>query len=200
MHLIMSPPSPYARKCRVMLRETGLIERVEEVQVSSSPLKSAAEILAANPTGKIPALVRADGPAIYDSRVITRYLDDQADAGLYPARSLYELLTLEATADAIMDATVGMVYETRLRPDTQQSPEWLEAQWGKAERAIAAINSRWMSHLTGPLNAAHIAVGCALAYVDLRHGHRNWRAGNETLANWQAEFAARPSMVDTNPA
>lgn len=199
MHLIMSPPSPYARKCRVMLRETGLIERVEEVQVSSSPLKSAAEILAANPTGKIPALVRADGPAIYDSRVITRYLDDQADAGLYPARSLYELLTLEATADAIMDATVGMVYETRLRPETQQSPEWLEAQWGKAERAIAAINSRWMSHLTGPLNTAQIAVGCALAYVDLRHGHRNWQAGNETLADWQAEFAARPSMVDTNP-
>ncbi|WP_296421273.1 glutathione S-transferase [Pseudooctadecabacter sp.] len=200
MHLIMSPPSPYARKCRVMLRETGLIERVEEVQVSSSPLKSAAEILAANPTGKIPALVRADGPAIYDSRVITRYLDDQADAGLYPARSLYELLTLEATADAIMDATVGMVYEVRLRPETRQSPEWLEAQWGKADRAIAAINSRWMSHLTGPLNAAQIAVGCALAYVDFRHADRNWQAGNETLAKWQADFAARPAMVETNPA
>lgn len=200
MHLIMSPPSPYARKCRVMLRETGLIERVEEVQVSSSPLKSAAEILAANPTGKIPALVRADGPAIYDSRVITRYLDDQADAGLYPARSLYELLTLEATADAIMDATVGMVYEVRLRPETRQSPEWLEAQWGKADRAIAAINSRWMSHLTGPLNAAQIAVGCALAYVDFRHADRNWQAGNETLAKWQADFAARPAMVETDPA
>lgn len=200
MHLIMSPPSPYARKCRVMLRETGLIERVEEVQVSSSPLKSAAEILAANPTGKIPALVRADGPAIYDSRVITRYLDDQADAGLYPARSLYELLTLEATADAIMDATVGMVYEVRLRPETRQSPEWLEAQWGKADRAIAAINSRWMSHLTGPLNAAQIAVGCALAYVDFRHADRNWQAGNEMLAKWQADFAARPAMVETNPA
>ncbi|SLN34684.1 glutathione S-transferase [Pseudooctadecabacter jejudonensis] len=200
MHLIMSPPSPYARKARIMLRETGLIDRVEEVQVTSSPLKSAAEILAANPTGKIPALVRADGPALYDSRVITRYLDDQADAGLYPSHALYEVLTLEATADAIMDATVGMVYETRLRPEAQQSPEWLEAQWGKADRAIAAINARWMSHLTGPLNAAQIAVACALSYVDFRHGHRNWQAGNDALAKWHGEFAARPSMIDTDPA
>ena len=199
MQLIMSPPSPYARKVRVLLRETGLIERIEELQVSTTPLKSAPEILAANPLGKIPALVRDDGPAIYDSRVITRYLADNAGTTLYPASSLYEVLTLEATADAIMDATVGMTYEVRLRPDAQQSPEWLDAQWGKAERAIAAINARWMSHLQGPLNMAQIAVSCALAYVDLRHDARNWRAGNETLAAWQAEFAARPSMVETDP-
>lgn len=200
MQLITAPPSPYARKARVVLRETGLIDRVEEIDVASSPLKSAPEILAANPTGKIPALIRADGPAIYDSRVITRYLDDLADANLYPTASLYEVLTLEATADAIMDATVGMVYEMRLRPEAQQSPEWLDAQWGKAARAIAAINSRWMSHLRGPLNAAQIATSCALAYLDLRHDARDWRKDNEALAAWQAEFEARPSMIQTNPA
>jgi len=162
MQLILSPPSPYARKIRVLLRETGLIDRVEEVQVSTSPVNSAAEAIAANPTGKIPALIRADGPAIYDSRVISRYLDDMADANLYPKTSLYEVLTLEATADAIMDASVGMTYEMRLRPEAQQSPEWLDAQWNKASRAVAAINGRWMSHLTGPLNAAQIATSCAL--------------------------------------
>lgn len=200
MQLIMSPPSPYARKVRVLLRETGLIDRVEEVQVSTSPVASASEAIAANPTGKIPALIRADGPAIYDSRVITRYLDDMADTKLYPPASLYEVLTLEATADAIMDACVGMTYEVRLRPEAQQSPDWLDAQWGKAERAIAAINARWMSHLQGPLNAAQIAVSCALAYVDLRHDARDWRRGNDALAAWQAEFAARPSMQGTAPA
>ena len=200
MQLIMSPPSPYARKARVVLRETGLIDRVEEVQVSTSPMNSAAEILAANPTGKIPALVRNDGPAIYDSRVITRYLNDKANADLYPARALYEVLTLEATADAIMDAAIGMVYEMRFRPEAQQSPEWLDAQWGKAERAIAAVNSRWMSHLNGPLNAAQIAISCALAYVDLRHDARGWRTGNDALAAWQETFSARASMVDTSPA
>jgi len=169
MQLIMSPASPFVRSVRVLLRETGLIERVDEVAVATTPMASAAEALAANPTGKIPALTREDGPAIYDSRVISRYLDDMADANLYPKTSLYEVLTLEATANAIMDATVSMAYEVRLRPEAQQSPDWIEAQWGKAERGIKAINARWMSHLNGPLNAAQIAVGCALGYVDLRH-------------------------------
>ncbi|AKS47612.1 glutathione S-transferase [Octadecabacter temperatus] len=197
MKLIMSPPSPFARKARVLLRETGLIDRVEEVQVSSTPLNSAQEILVANPLGKIPALIREDGPAIYDSRVITRYLDDMADSGLYPTTSLYEVLTLEATADELMVVTVGMIYGERYRED---APDWTEAQWGKAARAIAAINSRWMSHLNGPLNMAQIAVSCALSYVDLRHDARNWRHGNEALANWQAEFENRDSMQATKPA
>lgn len=199
MKLLMSPPSPFARKARVLLRETSLIERVEELHISSTPLNSASEIVAANPLGKLPALVREDGPAIYDSRVITRYLDDIADANLYPKISLYEILTLEATADAIMDATVGMTYEMRLRSDTQQSPDWIDAQWSKAERAIAAINTRWMSHLNGPLNMAQIAVSCALSYVDLRHDARHWRHGNETLAAWQADFEARDAMQATKP-
>ena len=156
----------------------------------------AQEIIAANPLGKIPALIREDGPAIYDSRVITRYLDDMADAGLYPTTRLYEVLTLEATADAIMDVTVGMIYGQRFRDD---APEWAEAQWGKAARAIAAINSRWMSHLNGQLNMAQIAVSCALSYVDLRHDARNWRHGNEALAKWQAEFEDRDAMQATKP-
>ncbi|MCW1951081.1 MAG: glutathione S-transferase [Octadecabacter sp.] len=196
MKLIMSPPSPFARKARVLLRETGMIDRVEEIEVSSTPLNSAPEILAANPLGKIPALIREDGPAIYDSRVITRYLDDMADSGLYPTTSLYEVLTLEATADELMVVTVGMIYGERFRED---APEWTEAQWGKAARAIAAINSRWMSHLNGPLNMAQIAVSCALSYVDLRHDARNWRHGNEALANWQAEFENRDAMQATKP-
>ncbi|MGJ8612055.1 MAG: glutathione S-transferase family protein, partial [Octadecabacter sp.] len=165
---------------------------------ASSPLNSPAEILAANPTGKIPALIREDGPAIYDSRVITRYLDDISDAGLYPTTSLYEILTLEATAEAIMEAAIGITYDARFRPD-MQSPDWTEAQWGKAARAIATINTRWMSHLKGPLNMAQIATSCALAYVDLRHDARNWRDGNDTLAAWQAEFEARDAMQSTKP-
>lgn len=199
MQLIMSPASPFVRSVRVLLRETGLIDRVDEVQVATSPMASAAETLAANPTGKIPALTRADGPAIYDSRVIMRYLDNMADANLYPNTSLYEVLTLEATAIAIMDATVSMAYEVRLRPETQQSPDWIEAQWGKAARGIEAINARWMSHLKGPLNAAQIATSCALGYIDLRHDGRNWRKGNDALAKWQAEFETRESMVATKP-
>lgn len=199
MQLLISPASPFVRKVRVLLREANLMDTVEEVAVSTTPMNSASEVVAANPMGKIPALIRADGPAIYDSRVITRFLDDHAGAGLYPQSRIWEILTLEATADAIMDATVAMSYETRLRPADQQSADWVEAQWAKAARGIAAVNSRWMSHLSGPLNIGQIGMACALSYVDLRHDARGWRNGNEALAAWHAEFAARDSMVTTKP-
>jgi glutathione S-transferase len=129
--------------------------------------------------------------------VITRYLNDVAGADLYPQSRIWEILTLEATADAIMDATVSMAYEKRLRPEGEQSPTWIEVQWGKAARGISAINDRWMSHLTGPLNIGQIGVACALSYVDLRHDARGWRNGNDQLAEWHENFCKRESMLAT---
>lgn len=198
MQLLISSASPFVRKVRVLLRETGLIDTVEEVDVSTTPLASDPTVIAANPMGKIPALVRNDGPALYDSRVITRFLNDHAGATLYPEGRLWEVLTLEATADAIMDAAVTMTYEMRFRPEAQQSPEWLDAQWAKIARGVAAIDARWMSHLSGPLNMGQIAVACALSYLDLRHAARGWRDSNTAVADWYAGFAARDSMTATS--
>ena len=199
MQLLISPASPFVRKVRVLIREADLLSQVEEVEVSTTPLASDPRVVAANPLGKIPALIRGDGPAIYDSRVITRFLDDHAGAGLYPATGLWDILTLEATADAIMDAAVTMTYEARLRPAAQQSSDWVEAQWGKVHRSVAAVNSRWMSHLAGKLTMCQIGVACALSYLDLRHDSRGWRDGHPALADWHAAFCQRDSMIATAP-
>ena len=199
MKLLMSPPSPFVRKVRVVIRETGQLDAIEEVAVTTSALDTHPGLMAANPLGKIPALIREDGPAIYDSRVITRYLDARVGAGLYPEARLWEILTLEATADGIMEAGVLMVYEGRLRPEAQQSPQWVEAQWGKLSRSLDAVNARWLSHLAGPLNMGQIAIGCALGYLDLRHDARGWREGRDALAAWFADFSQREAMIDTRP-
>lgn len=199
MKLITADASPFARKLRVMLHETGQMEAVEMLTVATTPINTAPEVAAANPTGKIPALIREDGPAIYDSRVIARYLDARFDAGLYPDARLWETLTLEATADAIMDAAVLVTYETRLRPEDKVFDGWMDAQWDKISRSVAAVNARWMSHLAGPLDMSHIAIGCALAYLDFRHDARDWRKGNEALADWFAAFSERESMKETAP-
>lgn len=200
LQLIHSPASPFVRKVNVTLAETGQTDDVELVRVKTTPVATADEAAAANPLGKIPALVRPDGPAIYDSRVICRYLVARAGADLYPEERLWDVLTLEATADGILDAAVLAVYERRVRPEEIVSEAWIEAQWGKVTGALDAINERWMSHLFGPLDMGQIAVGCALGYLDFRHGDRNWRQGRDGLAGWYAEFAKRDSMLATMPS
>jgi len=199
MQLLYSPTSPFVRKVRVVLIETGQDGDVELVPVSTTPLAPAPEVAAQHPVKKIPALIRPEGCTLYDSRVICRYLDSRAGSKLYPESHVWETLTLEATGDAIMEAAVLMVYELRQRPEDKQDHGWLDAQWGKIENALDALNARWMSHLAGPLDAGQISVGCALGYLDFRHGDRGWRHGRDALDDWFAVFAERPSMTATIP-
>ena len=199
MKLIAAAASPFVRKTRVVLIETGQAEEVEVEMIAASPLALNEDLNAANPLAKIPVLIREDGPAIYDSRVICRFLNDRALGPLYPTSRQWEVLTLEATGDAIMEAAVAMTYERRLRPEKEQSTAWIEAQWGKIDRTLDALENRWISHLSGPLDISHIGVGCALSYIDFRHGDRGWRAGRPALAAWHETFEARPSMQATLP-
>jgi glutathione S-transferase len=200
MKLYYAPTSPYVRKVMVLLEETGQKADVELINVATTPVTADPALLAKNPLAKVPALERPDGPTLYDSRVITAYLDARGGDKLYPAGARrWDTLTLEATADGILDAALLMVYETRLRPEDKRMPEWVEGQWDKVARSISALDTRWMSHLNGPLDMGQIAVACALGYIDFRHGARAWRKGNDGLAAWYAEFESRPSMQSTVP-
>lgn len=199
MKLISASASPFVRKVRVLIHETGQDDDIDLLDVKTSPVATSDDVKAANPVGKIPALIRPDAPALYDSRVICRFLDARAKAGLYPESMLWDVLTLEATADGIMDAAVLVTYEGRLRAPEIQDDNWREAQWEKVARSISALNTRWMSHLAGPLDMGQIAVGCALGYLDFRHDARQWRRGNDALATWYESFAERDSMKVTVP-
>lgn len=200
MRLYHSPTTPFGRKVMVLLIETGQAGDVEVVSASGTPLEPGTQPLDVNPLGKIPALALDDGTALYDSRVICRFLDDRAGAGLYPPPPrLWQTLTLEATADGILEAAVLIVYETRLRPEQLRFTPWVEGQWAKIARALDALETRWQDHLSGPLDAGQIALGSALSYLDFRHGARDWRAGHPRLATWHADFARRPSMRATEP-
>lgn len=199
MKLYTAPASPFGRKVKVTLIETGQIDETEVVNVATTPMQTDPAVAAANPAGKIPALIRDDGPAIHDSRVICRYLDARAEAGLYPDSRIWEVLTLEATADGILEAALTMVYETRFRPEEKVMPDWIEAQWARVTRSLIALETRWLAHLSGRLDAGHIAVGCALGYLDFRHASRDWRTDHAGLADWYEEFAKRESMGATLP-
>lgn len=201
MKLYHAPASPFVRKVTVLLGEADATDRVELIPVSGNPLDPGTIPIDRNPLGKIPTLERPDGPTLYDSRVITRYLDDILKARLYPAAPrLWDTLVIEATGDGIAESAVLMRYEMMVRPEATRSPDWAEGQWQKIIRALATLEERWMSHLAGPVDMGQIAVGCALGYLDLRHAERDWRTQHPALAAWFAAFAARPSMQATAPS
>lgn len=200
MQLFHSPTTPFGRKVMVALLETGLEGRVTVVPATGTPVDPGTLPLDRNPLGKIPALITDAGEAIYDSRVICRYVDHLSGGRLYPPPPLlWRTLTLEATADGILDAAILVVYESRIRPEEKRFADWTEAQWAKVTRALDSIEGEWMKHLAGPLDMGQIALASALGYLDFRHAARNWRAGRPELAAWERDFARRESMIATLP-
>ena len=200
MKLYHTAASPFVRKVMVLLHEAGAADRVTLIPAAVSPLKPDAMPIDSNPLAKIPALETDQGTVIYDSRVITRYLDDTLKAGFYPpAPRLWETLTLEAMADGMTEAAVLIRYEFHVRPEASRSHEWAEGQWHKIDRALIAVENRWMGHLSGSLDIGQIALSCALGYLDFRHPDRDWRSRHPALVAWYERVAGRPSMVATWP-
>jgi len=200
MRLIYSPASPFVRKVVVLMHEAGLSDKVTLNPVATTALNTADDARAANPLGKIHALVSDGDSTIFDSRVICRYLDDLAGSNLYPADRLWDVLTLEALADGIMESAVSMVYEVSLRPENEQSPAWIDAQWSKVTHALAALEANQFAVATCDVNMGQLAVACALGYLDFRHAGRNWQADFPKLAAWQQQIGQRASMMATTPA
>lgn len=202
MKLHYSPTSPYVRKVQIILHETGLKDRVEIATIASTPLAENPAITAANPLGRIPCLERPDGPALFDSRVICRYLDSlHAGRKFYPeGAAQWTALTLEALADGVLDSAVSATYEARLRPEELRFQPWIDAQRGKIGRALDALEREWIAHLKGPMDIGAIAVASALGYIDLRFEALAWRATRPALAAWHEGFAARESYKASAPA
>ena len=169
MKLVYSPPSPFVRKVTTLIHHAGLNDRIELINVKTTALSVAEEARAANPLGKIPVMLIEDGKAIFDSRVITKYLDELAGSNLYPQEKIYDILTLEALADGIMESAVSITYESKLRPENEQSPSWMEAQWSKVLHAARALNDGNFGAMEGALNMGQIAIACSLGSVSYTH-------------------------------
>ena len=152
MKLVYSPPSPFVRKVTTLIHHADLNDRIELINVKTTALAVAEEARAANPLGKIPVMILGDGKAIFDSRVITRYLDEFAGSNLYPQEKIYDILTLEALADGIMESAVSITYEIKLRPDNEKSPSWMEAQWSKVLHAIKALDDGQFQAMDSEMN------------------------------------------------
>ncbi|MDQ0347556.1 glutathione S-transferase N-terminal domain-containing protein [Ancylobacter vacuolatus] len=203
MKLLHAPTSPFVRKVMVVARETGLTERIEIVFNAASPLERDPALTALNPLGKIPALLLDDGTALYDSAVICEYLADLAgDTALFPTGpARWPALTLQALGDGLLDAAVGLRYESVMRPEPLRWPDWSQGQMAKIAGGLDVIEQAAHTGLIAPTlhHIGLITLGCALGYLDFRYADLQWRQGRPAAAAWFAAFDARPSMAATRP-
>jgi len=191
--LLYSPPSPYSAKVRMAAAYAGFAVDAVVVDTNAQP----AELLAANPLGKIPVLLTDEGEAVFDSRAITQYINRMTGNALFPrnAAKRLEAERLEALADGMCDCLLAHVYERRLRPEEKVHQPWLDKQWSKVERALDQLVKETPKLPKKP-TAGHIALRACLGYLDLRFAGQ-WEKGRSKLKRWAAKFDEKyPGLSD----
>lgn len=202
MKLYWSSRSPYVRKVMVVAHELGLAERIETEPTLVSAYNPNREMFAVNPLAKLPTLITDEGGALFDSRVICEYLDSLGEAGsLFPEdhAERWRALRWQALGDGILDMQLQRLGEERSRSDEQRSPELLSGIALKTTACLDALEAEATDLEAARLCIGHIAVGCALGYLDFRFPGDAWRDGRRELARWYEGFARRPSMRATEP-
>ncbi|HZV83352.1 MAG TPA: glutathione S-transferase N-terminal domain-containing protein [Brevundimonas sp.] len=197
MKLFITPPSPYARKCRIVVREKGLAGRVEEIV--ADPYANAPELLAANPIIQVPTLIADDGLPISDSPVICEYLDAIGDGPrLMPADGPERLRVrrVETHANAALEMGVKLLLELR-RPEAERSPSWIGRWTANMARALDALEA------AGPdpasLDMGVITAGVAVRWIAFRHPDFDLAGGRPGLMALSAALETRASFADTQP-
>ncbi len=190
------PHSPYVRKVRVTAHEVGLTQRLDCVE--AHVFDPATPLLAENPLGKVPALVRDDGSVLYDSTVICQYLDTlHRGARLFPpeGEALWQALRRNALGDGLGQSATWNIRE-RYRAEGERSPRY-QAYYERAiDRSFAALEGE-AGELGARFGIGEISIACAISYVDFRYPDRGWRAAAPKLGAWYDGVRERPSMRAT---
>ncbi len=203
MKLIGSTSSPYVRKVRIVMAE----KKLDYAFVTEDVWAAGTTIGQSNPLGKVPCLVMEGGEALFDSRVIVEYLDALSPVGKLipsPGRARAEVKTWEALADGVLDALILARLEATWagRSSNERSQAWIDRQMAKTDASLEAMSSglgdrNFCSDIH--LTLSDISVGCALAYLDFRFAHIDWRSRHANLAKLYEKLSQRPSFADTVP-
>jgi glutathione S-transferase len=199
MKLHWSPRSPFVRKVMIVAHERGVAGQIARMRTVAATAKPHAGLMTDNPLSKIPTLILDDGTVLYDSPVICEYLDALDGAPkLFPQESKARMTALrrQALGDGFLDM---MVLQRDERMRAHPSESHMASTAARKAAVLDSLEREAESLITTPFGIGHIAIGCALSYLDFRYAAENWRNGHLRLANWQASFAARPSVRATHP-
>lgn len=198
MKLFISPASLYVRKVRIVVREKGLVDQVEEILTVAT--EAAPELVAASPLSQIPALVDDTGQSWTDSALIAAWLD-QKDTGPkllpeYGSDAYWRVRRIETAAAGMMEMMAKLVYENR-RPESERSPFWLRRWEDNLVRAFRMADAFEPDPAVFDMGTLSLAVSGT--FCDFRLPHIDWRKVAPRIAAVQVELEKRQSFIDTYP-
>ncbi|MSQ19878.1 MAG: glutathione S-transferase [Betaproteobacteria bacterium] len=200
MKLIGTHASPFTRKARVVAIE----KRIDLQFEIDNPWQTATQVIAANPLGKVPALILEDNATLFDSRVIVEFLDGASPVSrLIPQanRARATVKRWEAIADGVLDAAIAIRLEGQ-RAEGLRNSAWIERQWGKVQRSIDEMERDFGTDafVTGTnLSLADIAIGVCLFWLAFRFPEFDWRKSHPLLTKLAQKLDERPSFAETRP-
>ena len=119
MRLHFSTTSPYARIVRVALAEKGIVDCEAAL---TDPWHDAPDLLAANPSARVPALVLDSGLPLTESLLVVLWLETQRPApsllGTEPDRAI----SGAGIAMGAIDAAAAIIISRRIDPNFDTSP------------------------------------------------------------------------------
>lgn len=200
MKLYGSYTSPYVRKVRALLIETGQADKVR--MVVQDPRRNTGGYHKKYPIARVPALEAKDGTVLFDSPVICEYLDSlHAKRKMFPAKGAarWKALLQQALADGILDCAVPLRGEL-MRPKAQQSPDFINSREASMKRGVDALEQAAKSGELGQSSTiGTLAIACALGYLDFRYANMAWRRRHPALSKWFEAFSKRRSIAETPP-
>lgn len=200
MKLLISARSPFARRVRLALLESGIEFEAQIFDV----FKPTAELLAKNPLARVPTLVTKDGQAIIESSLILNFLEKTESklSTLFKRSNKSQFWNLSGICVGLMEKAVEFYLE-KMRPDSHQDQEVLSEINRAVELSLPmlaqAVTQKEGAYLFGDdLSQADIDLSVALTYLGLRHS-KNWQTQFPVLKQYADQLESRPHFQQTSP-
>ncbi len=193
LRLFFNEASPYARICRMAVREGGLGGLIQE---QATTLRDpAAVVLPHNPVGRVPALVLADGSTLSETTLVLAWLDRLGPMRLLPQHGAG--LAAYGRVLGLLDGIAVWNRELR-RPEHERSPAVLALEALRAGRVCDVLERDVAAGGYAQLDAGWLALAATLGY-QVRHSVWRWQEGRPALTAWFARAAERPAFRETIP-
>ena len=193
MKLYYTPNSPYARICRIALRESGLSNRITEVEAATRDTNS--EFFNVTPLARVPALVDG-GILVADTRDICAYFDAVCERVIWCPSETENARTYRHIAVGFLDGVAVWLRENA-RPNGEKSTAVMAYEEHRAHIALAWLEK--FQPATDTLNFSTLAITCAIDIARQRGMATDWDAHAPTLLNKVDIALDRPAFRATTP-